>query len=180
MYKIIVVNLVFPKREYIFILPKEKPMYKFSSLRNYFLLSLISIFCFTSCSKELQDAVNGTGTSSILEQYFESNILNKNFIINLATNNGVDITSNYNGYIFKMLKTDYYHGPVQVTKGTNTYAGTWSSNSEYSKLVITLPGTPAEFVFLTREWKFTKKSPPQLELAPWGTTEPLVLHMLQQ
>ena len=151
-----------------------------SSPRNYFIALIISFFCFTSCGKELKEAVNGTGTSSALEKYFEDNILNKNFIINLATNNGVDITANYNGYLFKMTKTDYYHGPAIVTKGSNTYNGTWSSNSDYSKLVITLPSTPSEFVFLNREWRFTKKSLPQLEMAPWGTTEPLVLHMLRQ
>jgi hypothetical protein len=155
-------------------------MNKVSYLRDRLFLVLISSLFFISCAKDLQNAVNGTGTSSILEQYFEDNVLNQPFIINLATNNGVDITANYNGYVFKMLKTDYYHGPAQVTKGTNTYTGTWSSNSDYSKLVITLPTTPSEFVFLNREWKFTKKNPPQLELAPWGTTEPLVLHMLKQ
>jgi hypothetical protein len=155
-------------------------MNKVSYLRDRLFLVLISSLFFISCAKDLQNAVNGTGTSSILEQYFEDNVLNQPFIINLATNNGVDITANYNGYVFKMLKTDYYHGPAQVTKGTSTYTGTWSSNSDYSKLVITLPTTPSEFVFLNREWKFTKKNPPQLELAPWGTTEPLVLHMLKQ
>ena len=150
------------------------------SLRNYFIVFIISVFCLTSCGKELKDAVNGTGTSSILEQYFEDNVLNKNFTISLATNNGVDLTANYNGYLFKMTKTDYYHGPATVTKGSTTYTGTWSSNTDYSKLVITLPSTPSEFVFLNREWKFTKKALPQMELAPWGTTEPLVLHMLRQ
>ena len=49
-----------------------------------------------------------------------------------------------------------------------------------SKLVITLPTTPSIFVFLNREWRFTKKALPEMELAPWGTTEPLVLHMLRQ
>jgi hypothetical protein len=154
-------------------------MTKISYLRNQFLI-LIFFVCFSSCHKDLQNAVNGTGTSPLLEQYFEANVLNQPFIINLATNNGVDITGSYNGYVFKMLKTDYYHGPAQATKGTTTYTGTWSSNSDYSKLVITLPTSPSEFVFLNREWKFTKKNPPQLELAPWGTTEALVLHMLKQ
>ena len=155
-------------------------MHKIQSLRNYFLLLLISAFIFTSCSKELQNAVNGTGTSTILEQYFETNVLNQNFTINLATNNGVDLTANYNGYLFKMMKTDFYHGPAQITKGTIVYTGTWSTNTDYSKLVITLPNTPSEFVFLSREWRFTKKALPQMELAPWGTTESLVLHMLRQ
>ena len=121
-----------------------------------------------------------TGTSTILEQYFEANVLNRNFIINLATNNGVDITAQYSGYTFKMFKTDYYHGPGEIRKGTTVYSGTWSSNTDYSKLVITLPSTPSEFVFLNREWRFTKKAFPQMELAPWGTTEPLVLHMIKQ
>jgi len=155
-------------------------MNKILFLRKSLLLFFITVFCFSSCSKELQNAVNGTGTSTILEQYFEANVLNQNFIINLASDNGTDITANYNGYTFKMLKTDYYHGPAQATKGANTYTGTWSSNSDYSKLVITLPNTPTEFVFLNREWRFTKKAFPQMELAPWGTTEPLVLHMIKQ
>jgi hypothetical protein len=155
-------------------------MKKILGRNNFILLFVLPVFLFTSCSKELQDAVNGTGTSSLLEQYFETNILNQNFTINLATNNGVDLTSNYAGYLFKMMKTDYYHGPATVTKGTTVYTGTWSSNSDYSKLVITLPTTPSEFVFLNREWKFTKKALPQMELAPWGTLEPLVLHMLRQ
>ena len=79
-----------------------------------------------------------------------------------------------------MFKTDYYHGPGEIRKGTTVYSGTWSSNTDYSKLVITLPSTPSEFVFLNREWRFTKKAFPQMELAPWGTTEPLVLHMIKQ
>jgi len=155
-------------------------MITFSSLRKPVLFLFVAVFCFTSCSKELQNAVNGTGTSPTLEQYFEANVLNQNFIINLATNNGVDITSQYSGYTFKMLKTDYYHGPTEIKKGATAYAGTWSSNSDYSKLVLTLPGTPPEFAFLNREWRFTKKNLSQLELAPWGTTEPLVLHMVKQ
>lgn len=155
-------------------------MNRIISSRNYFLLFLIPVLCFTSCSKELQNAVNGTGTSSVLEKYFEDNVLNQNFTISLATNNGVDLTANYSGYLFKMMKADYYNGPCTATKGSTVYTGTWSSNSDYSKLVITLPSSPSEFVFLNREWKFTKKALPQMELAPWGTLEPLVLHMLRQ
>jgi len=155
-------------------------MNKIVWLRNFLLVFIIPVLLLSSCSKELQDAVNGTGTSSVLEQYFETNVLNQNFTISLATNNGVDLTSNYAGYLFKMMKTDYYHGPATATKGSTVYTGTWSSNSDYSKLVITLPSTPSEFVFLNREWKFTKKALPQMELAPWGTLDPLVLHMLRQ
>ncbi len=160
--------------------PKKSYMKKNPTLRNLSLLLLSFTFCFSSCTKDFQDVVNGTATSSALEQYFEANFLNQNFVITLASDNGTDITSKYSGYTFKMLKTDFYHGPAQATKGANVYTGTWSSNNDYSKLVITLPNMPPELVFLNREWRFTKKAPPVLELAPWGSTEPLVLHMLKQ
>ncbi len=115
-----------------------------------------------------------------LEQYFESNVLNRNFTVSLAQNNGTDLTADYNGWVFVLLKTDYYHGPLQATKGTSTYMGTWSSNDDYSKLVITLPMPPDEFGFLNRQWRFTSKNFPTLKLAPWGSTEDLVLHMYRQ
>jgi hypothetical protein len=65
------------------------------------------------------------------------------------------------------------------TKAGVTYSGTWTSNDDYSKLIISLttPTPPAEFSFINRSWKFTKKAVPVLELAPWGTTEAKVLHM---
>ncbi|MDQ6755839.1 MAG: hypothetical protein M3004_02795 [Bacteroidota bacterium] len=152
-------------------------MNKIHSLKLSVLLLLTLSFSLVSCLKKDALAPN---TGNLLEQYFETNVLNQNFIINFATNNGVDLTSNYNGYIFKLLKTDYYHGPLQVTKGSTVYTGTWSSNDDYSKLVIGLPSTPQEFIFITREWRFTKKQLPQLELAPWGNNDPVVLHMLRQ
>ena len=146
--------------------------------KNIFWLFVFSLLI-VSCKKV--DLLASTGGSpSYLEKYFEDNVINKDFIVNRATNNGVDLTGNYSGYTFRLLKTDYYKGPLEARKGSNIYSGTWSSNSDYSKLIITLPSSPSEFVFLTREWRFTSKALPQLELAPWGSTEPLVLHMLRQ
>lgn len=148
------------------------------SFSNKFLLTAILFaFSFLSCIKKNS---SGSDSGTYLEQYFESSVLNKNFIINLATNNGADITSNYSGYTFTLLKTDFYHGPLQVSKGSSIYTGTWASNADYSKLTITLPSQPSEFNFIARDWRFTKKELPQLELAPWGSTDPAVLHMLQQ
>ncbi len=129
--------------------------------------------CFTSCSKSAVEAAQTT----YLQQQFEDNILNKNFRVSLATDNGVDLTPQYTGYTFILYKSTYFSGPMTAVKNGVTYNGTWSSNDDYSKLVITFPSTPTEFVFLNREWKFTKKSLPIMELAPWGTLEPKVLHM---
>lgn len=116
---------------------------------------------------------------NILQQYFEDNILNRDFTVNLATDNGADITGQFSGYTFKLLKTTLANGQMTAVISGTTYTGSWSCNEDYSKLVITLPAAVPAFSFLNREWKFTKKAIPTMELAPWGTTEPDVLHMLR-
>lgn len=132
---------------------------------------LLSIMIFSSCKKP---EVKG---NAMLEQYFENNILNKDIIITYAKDGTGEITPVYSDYIFVLLKTDMYHGPLKVSKGNLKYEGAWSSNDDYSKLTIELPDTPVEFDFLTSDWRFTSKAPPKLKLAPWGSTEDIVLHM---
>jgi hypothetical protein len=141
----------------------------FSFLACLFLLPVVS------CKKVLS-SVNKT----LAEQYFETNILTKNFIVTVATDSSADITSDYAGEIFVLLKTDLYHGPLQATKNGVVYNGTWSANSDYGQLIITLPNPPAEFVFLSRAWRFTSKNVPTMALAPWGSTAPIALQMTRQ
>ena len=135
--------------------------------------ALTFLLILNGCSKSAVEAAQLT----YAQQQFEDNILNKNFRVRLATDNGVDLTAQFTGYTFVMLKSTYFNGPMTAVKAGVTYTGTWSSNDDYSKLTITFPSSPAEFVFLIREWKFTRKSLPIMELAPWGTLEPKVLHM---
>ena len=140
-------------------------------------ISIIVLCClliFTSCKK------GGGLNNALLEKYFETNVLNRNFTVSLATDNNTDLTANYTGYIFVLLETDLYHGPLKASKGGAVYMGTWSSNDDYSKLDITLSVPPQEFTFLNRAWRFTSKSFPTLKLSPWGSTEALVLHMYRQ
>lgn len=132
----------------------------------------ISMF-FMACSKSTVEAAQ----ANYYQKQFEDNILNKNFRVHLATDNGTDLTAQYTGYTFVLYKSTYYNGPMTGVKNGTTYNGTWSSNDDYSKLVITFSSAPPEFIFLNREWKFTKKALPIMELAPWGTLEPKVLHM---
>ena len=135
------------------------------------LLSLVLLLMSCSKSEIIAKAINDA------QKYFEDNVLNRDFQVKLATDNGSDLTTQYSGYLFRLTKNTYYDGPLTATSGSTVYSGTWSSNEDYSKLVINLPSLPAEFVFLNREWKFTSKALPVLKLAPWGTTEPKVLHM---
>lgn len=138
------------------------------------ILSLL-LFMSSSCKKS-----GNAGTTALLEQYFETNVLNRNFTVSKALDSVTDLTANYTGYVFVLLKTDFYHGPLQATKSGATFTGSWSSNDDYSKLVISLPNPPSEFDFLSRDWRFTSKDFPTLKLAPWGSSDPLVLYMLRQ
>lgn len=141
----------------------------------YFFTVTILLLTVPGCSKKAVEEVQAT----YLQQQFESNILNKNFRVHLATDTGADLTSQYAGYTFVLYKSSYYDGLMTAVKNGITYNGTWSCNDDYSKLSINFPSAPAEFVFLNRAWRFTKKSLPIMELAPWGTTDPKVLHMEQ-
>ena len=150
-------------------------MHSFFGLRSLSVSVLLIAIAAAGCKK-----TTPSNTTNLLQQYFDANILNQVFIINLATDNGTDLTSNYTGYTCTLVKTDYYHGPLEIKHGATTYSGTWIANDDYSKLTITLPSTPSIFIFLTRDWRFTSKNLPELDLAPWGTTDPVVLHILRQ
>jgi hypothetical protein len=142
-------------------------------MRIFIAVACAIVLLCSSCKK----TIVAEEQRSILELYFEQNILNNDFKVSLATDNGSNLTPQYDGYRFRLLKSTLLNGPLTATKAGTTYTGTWSSNDDYSKLVITLPISPAEFGFLIREWKFTKKAVPVMELAPWGSAEPKVLHM---
>jgi hypothetical protein len=152
--------------------PRELPgiIYR---LRFIIALGLAVVLLLSGCSKEALAEAN----KSLLEQYFEDNILNRNFNVEMATDNGTDITAQFSSYTFLLAKNTLRDGPMTATSGSTVLTGSWGANEDYSKLVITLPNTVTAFTFLNREWKFTKKAIPIMELAPWGTTEAKVLHM---
>jgi len=152
--------------------PQELPriIYRF---RFVIALGLAAVLLLSGCSKEALAEAN----KSMLEQYFEDNILNRDFNVEMATDNGANITAQFSGYTFVLSKNTLRDGPMTATIGSTVLTGSWSANEDYSKLVISLPNSVTAFSFLNREWKFTKKSIPIMELAPWGTTEPKVLHM---
>lgn len=138
---------------------------------------VLAIMVVQSSCKKLAAA---SGDRDALEKLFEENFLNKNFVVHFASDNGSEITSQFNDCSFMLTKTtSFYEGPMTGTKAGVTYNGTWSSNEDYSKLVILLtsPAIPPEFNFINRAWRFTKKAVPIMELAPWGSSELKVLHM---
>ncbi|MDB5277760.1 MAG: hypothetical protein JWR61_2715 [Ferruginibacter sp.] len=148
---------------------------------HFYLAVLIALCCsLTLLGSGCKKLKLLSGDQSTLEQYFADNVLGRTFVVDFASDSSADITSQYAGYDFILTKTtSFYEGDMTGTKDGITCTGTWSSNSDYSKLVINLNSSniPASFAFLNRSWKFTKKGVPVLELAPWGSTDPKVLHM---
>ncbi len=140
-------------------------------------LFALAIIILQGCKKD-----GPAPSQSLYEKYFEENVLNRDFKVSLATDNGTNITAQYNGWIFKLFKGTFYGGPMTAIKAGVTYNGTWASNDDYGKLTIQInqPSVPAGFDFLNREWRFTKKDLPTMELAPWGSNAPVVLHMQRQ
>lgn len=136
-----------------------------------------ALILFSQSCKKIISSQNFS--NEVLAQYFEANVLNRDFFVSLATDNGNDLTPQYNGYLFKLIKNTYFDGPLTGIKNGTTYSGTWRCNEDFSKLTISItqPAVPTEFIFLNREWRFTKKDLPTMQLAPWGSTDAKVLHM---
>jgi hypothetical protein len=147
--------------------------------KGRFIIVVISaaLLLLTSCSKS-----SNSITTSVLQQYFTTNLLNTNFVIQFASDSGVDITNRYvnDTFVLKQADTSLFNGPMTAKRDTTIYTGTWSSNSDYSQLNINITAPspiPTDYIFINRSWKFTKKALPVMELAPWGSTDPKVLYM---
>jgi hypothetical protein len=163
-------------------MPQNNIIRKFGSMPTliYNHRLIIALLCAallltSSCKKTVENISEET-----LQSYFEDNILNKEFVVNYALDTANNRTGEFVDYSFILTRTSsFYDGPMTGTKGGITYTGTWTSNEDYSKLIISLtsPAPPPSFAFINRAWRFTKKSLPIMELAPWGTTDPKVLHM---
>ena len=143
-------------------------------------VALVSILLCSFGCKKATDAK----TADILEQYFEQNVLNRDFKVNLATDTARILTPQYDGYIFRLEKDGTTNsnttGPMTSKKnGIVSCTGTWACTEEFGKLNIhlTQPAIPAEFIFINRDWRFTEKAFPVMKLAPWGNTAPKVLYM---
>lgn len=113
------------------------------------------------------------------EDFFVTNYLNTDFIVDLATDSTSDLTAQYDGYVFRLLQNTLKDGPVTAKKNAEVFTGTWITNDDYSKLTILInqPSILPEFNFLNREWRFADKNLPILGLTPWGSLAPTKLNL---
>lgn len=140
----------------------------------YFLTFIFTQSLFIACDKGSDTTLQSS------QSEFENNYLNRNYTIHLATDNGADLSAQYNGFVFRLVKGNPTDGVMTATKNSNTWTGSWSTNADYTKLIFNLPGGVPEFIFLVRDWKFIHKGIPILELSPWNGSDPKVLHLQRQ
>lgn len=143
------------------------------------LLFCVAIFVFsaTSCKKIIDDI-----RQNWAEDYFEDNIMERNFKITYAKKDSANITTLFDGYTFILYKNTFYDGPMVAIKDGITYNGTWACNEDYGKLTIQIAHPDpvnSGFNFINRSWRFKRKALPVLELAPWGNQLPHELHLLR-
>lgn len=162
----------------ISILRKFEGMPSFAHIARFFIaIASAAVLFLSSCKKpSLSDPA--------VQQYFNTNLLNRYFIIQFASDSGVNITDRYYRDSFILTRHDtssYYNGIITGLKNGTVYMGTWSSNSDFSKLTIDLntPSIPDEFIFLNRSWRFASKALPLLKLTPWGSSDPKLLNMFR-
>jgi hypothetical protein len=137
-------------------------------LSTIYKIFFIGIIILNTGCKKAKEAVQ----ANIIEQFYEQNVLNKDFIISYANNGKEEITAQYDGYKFRLVKNSFYDGPLTATKDGITYTGSWSATQDYGKLTISMPLSPiSEFSFLNREWRFIEKALPTMKLSPWIRTD---------
>ena len=95
------------------IICKFESINKFMFNKRYIILFFCaSIFLLVGCKKTIESINQNT-----LQKFFEENILNRTFIVDLAKDTTVDKTSIYTGYEFVLTKgSSYLGGPMTGVK----------------------------------------------------------------
>jgi len=119
-------------------------------LKNTFILLVVTLFTFSSCSKDEAPA-----TSNVL--------LQGRWKISLYVENGTDKLSLFNGYQF--VFTD--NGVVTATQSgsSSSFTGSWSAKYEDKQNKLNLNfGSTAFFSELNEDWKVVEKTNSKIRL----------------
>ncbi len=141
----------------------------------------------TSCKKEpakpadtvQKDTVyNDSAARAYMEKIFEAMVLNQPVRIILAVDSaGNNLTPSYQDMVIYLRKDTYYAGPLEILAQGTKHMGTWSSNSDYSRLNLEIQGIPEFAIFNSNPWRFTYKSINLLKIAPVKNPGQKTLHL---
>lgn len=137
-------------------------------MRHIILTALIWML-WASCSKE-KIAEDKAYEPDTMQAFFETYILGKDIRVTTAKFEGRDTTAMLSPYTFRLHKNTYYDGPFSAVNGSDTFWGSWQSNSDYSKLILDVRQNSA-LDWISISWKFKSKTISSLELIPWFDTD---------
>jgi hypothetical protein len=125
----------------------------------------------SSCTKG--DDNSATNASS--QQYFSTNVVNHDFAVLMATDNGTDITANYNGINFRFADTATLAGTATASNSLLTVHGTWTVDAAYDKITFSFPTTTlTSLSFMNKQWQFMNRNSQAIDLkAANGETDEL-------
>lgn len=128
----------------------------------------LTILYLGSCKKK--DPLTGEQIT-LAAQYFEANILNRNFVVDSAYENGIDITARFARDTFILYKNTLEDGPMKGFNADSVYTGSWHTSEDYGKLNIQInqPALLNRYVFFNRDWRFIEKNIPVMKISPWGS-----------
>src|SRR5882757_2606673 len=120
-----------------------------SPIKN--MLFFVVLFWISSCSKK-------DGTMPATETNFDAAVLNKDFYIGSANNDGTDITAQFNGYVFKYSKSNSVAGYVIANNNLLNFNGTWTTSADFSTITLAFSNAPDDFNFMNNTWKISAVS----------------------
>lgn len=131
-----------------------------------FLFSMVILL--HSCSKKDSD-------NKVAERYFNENVVNRDLTVHLATNNGTDITSQFDDLTFRFTKTASLSGTATATNDLMTIEGTWTVDAQFDNITIAFEDGITNPEFINRKWRIASRASSVIELTSADGT-PHVLH----
>jgi hypothetical protein len=123
-------------------------------------ISFTGITLLSSCSKE-----NNAMTSTTAAYYFTHNTVNQELVIQSATDDGTDITANFNGIAFLLTDTATFAGTVDAHNDLLNVHGTWTIDDAYDKITFSFPTPPLSTLsFLNKQWQYIDRNSETINL----------------
>ncbi|MGC4104096.1 hypothetical protein [Ferruginibacter sp.] len=133
-----------------------------------FKLALFAVTAFATplilsgCDKDDDET---TTTNATAKEYFVNNMLNKELVVPLATDNNVNITAKFDGMSFAFTDTTALAGVATASNGLLSVKGTWTVDAGYENISFSFPtNIIADLAFTNKQWHFINRDSATVKL----------------
>ena len=144
----------------------KKAMYK---LALFAAITFTAPVLLSSCDKDDDDE---TSSSATAKEYFANNMVNRELVVPLATDNSVDITAKFDGLTFTFTDTATYAGTATASNNILTVRGTYAIDAAYDNITFSFPtNILADLAFTNKQWHFTNRDSATIKLNAVSETD---------